>query len=348
MTCSICTACRAPIEDQWIYEVADCHWHADCLRCVDCGHSLTDKCYARDGQLFCQRDFSRRYGYRQCSGCHQEISQGEYYLHAWDQFYHSRCYQCCVCQRQVHTGEEIHLTGDHRFMCHEDFLARVKAENIARQPPEPDCDKENAASLKSRVSVSSSSDCFKEDADDEGDLLLSDYSFECKDDDQICLTNTNNRSANEQQTKLNVVDYESNNSPKKRGPRTTIKAKQLEQLKSAFAATPKPSRHTREELARETGLAMRVIQVWFQNRRSKERRIKQSITSAGLRRNYFASVTSNTSLHDHELVSHSNLVYQGTSTQAYHDFIIQQDRHHYGQHEGSASLHPHPSSSSFD
>ena len=48
---------------------------------------------------------------------------------------------------------------------------------------------------------------------------------------------------------------------KKRGPRTTIKAKQLEMLKSAFSATPKPTRHIREQLASETGLNMRVIQV---------------------------------------------------------------------------------------
>ena len=48
---------------------------------------------------------------------------------------------------------------------------------------------------------------------------------------------------------------------KRRGPRTTIKAKQLETLKNAFAATPKPTRHIREQLATETGLNMRVIQV---------------------------------------------------------------------------------------
>jgi len=50
---------------------------------------------------------------------------------------------------------------------------------------------------------------------------------------------------------------------KRRGPRTTIKAKQLETLKAAFAATPKPTRHIREQLANETGLNMRVIQVSF-------------------------------------------------------------------------------------
>lgn len=56
-------------------------------------------------------------------------------------------------------------------------------------------------------------------------------------------------------------DDSGNMNGKKRGPRTTIKAKQLEMLKSAFAATPKPTRHIREQLAQETGLNMRVIQV---------------------------------------------------------------------------------------
>ncbi|VDN96240.1 unnamed protein product [Rodentolepis nana] len=52
---------------------------------------------------------------------------------------------------------------------------------------------------------------------------------------------------------------------KRRGPRTTIKAKQLDTLKQAFAATPKPTRHIREQLAQETGLSMRVIQVFHRD-----------------------------------------------------------------------------------
>lgn len=48
---------------------------------------------------------------------------------------------------------------------------------------------------------------------------------------------------------------------KRRGPRTTIKPKQLDTLRRAFESAPKPSRHIREQLAAETGLNMRVIQV---------------------------------------------------------------------------------------
>lgn len=53
----------------------------------------------------------------------------------------------------------------------------------------------------------------------------------------------------------------SSNPGKRRGPRTTIKQKQLEILKAAFMKTPKPTRHVREALAQETSLNMRVIQV---------------------------------------------------------------------------------------
>ena len=58
-------------------------------------------------------------------------------------------------------------------------------------------------------------------------------------------------------------------------PRTTITAKQLDTLKRAYQSSPKPARHVREKLSNDTGLDMRVVQVWFQNRRAKEKRLKR-------------------------------------------------------------------------
>lgn len=72
---------------------------------------------------------------------------------------------------------------------------------------------------------------------------------------------TDNSTSSDKET-ANNENEEQNSGTKRRGPRTTIKAKQLETLKAAFAATPKPTRHIREQLAQETGLNMRVIQVW--------------------------------------------------------------------------------------
>ncbi|CAF0947776.1 unnamed protein product [Adineta ricciae] len=58
-------------------------------------------------------------------------------------------------------------------------------------------------------------------------------------------------------------------------PRTTISQKQLDVLRQVYITTPKPPRHLRESLAIDTGLDMRVVQVWFQNRRAKEKRLKK-------------------------------------------------------------------------
>lgn len=76
-----------------------------------------------------------------------------------------------------------------------------------------------------------------------------------------------------QLNKLFITEYDIDAANKR--PRTTITAKQLEALKRAYNESPKPARHVREQLSAETGLDMRVVQVWFQNRRAKEKRLKK-------------------------------------------------------------------------
>ncbi|KAH7687744.1 LIM homeobox transcription factor 1-beta-like, partial [Aphelenchoides avenae] len=52
-------------------------------------------------------------------------------------------------------------------------------------------------------------------------------------------------------------------------PRTILNAQQRKAFKFAFEKGPKPSRKVREQLAKDTGLSVRVVQVWFQNQRAK-------------------------------------------------------------------------------
>ena len=68
---------------------------------------------------------------------------------------------------------------------------------------------------------------------------------------KVCYSHTKN---------VSLAEYELDNSNKR--PRTTITAKQLEALKRAYNESPKPARHVREQLSVETGLDMRVVQVW--------------------------------------------------------------------------------------
>ena len=54
--------------------------------------------------------------------------------------------------------------------------------------------------------------------------------------------------------------------------RTVLTEKQLNMMKSCFAANPRPDALMKEQIIEMTGLNSRVIRVWFQNKRCKEKK----------------------------------------------------------------------------
>lgn len=58
-------------------------------------------------------------------------------------------------------------------------------------------------------------------------------------------------------------------------PRTILTSAQRRQFKASFEVSPKPCRKVREALAKETGLSVRVVQVWFQNQRAKMKKLQR-------------------------------------------------------------------------
>jgi LIM homeobox protein 3/4 len=52
-----CGGCQELILDRFILKVLDRTWHAKCLKCSECSGQLSDKCFARNGQVFCKEDF---------------------------------------------------------------------------------------------------------------------------------------------------------------------------------------------------------------------------------------------------------------------------------------------------
>ncbi|NXV91791.1 LHX5 protein, partial [Calonectris borealis] len=247
-----CAGCERPILDRFLLNVLDRAWHIKCVQCCECKCNLTEKCFSREGKLYCKNDFFRRFGTK-CAGCSQGISPSDLVRKARNKVFHLNCFTCMVCNKQLSTGEELYIIDENKFVCKEDYL--------------------NSPSLK-EGSLNSVSSCTDRS-------LSPDLQDPMQDDTK----ETDNSTSSDKET-TNNENEEQNSGTKRRGPRTTIKAKQLETLKAAFAATPKPTRHIREQLAQETGLNMRVIQVWFPNRRSKERRMKQ-LSALGARRHAF-------------------------------------------------------------
>ncbi|KAG7283648.1 hypothetical protein CRUP_020421 [Coryphaenoides rupestris] len=66
-------------------------------------------------------------------------------------------------------------------------------------------------------------------------------------------------------------ELESSKRPKR--PRTILTTQQRRAFKASFEVSSKPCRKVRETLAAETGLSVRVVQVWFQNQRAKMKKL---------------------------------------------------------------------------
>ncbi|KAJ4921496.1 hypothetical protein JOQ06_014311 [Pogonophryne albipinna] len=64
-------------------------------------------------------------------------------------------------------------------------------------------------------------------------------------------------------------------------PRTILTTQQRRAFKASFEVSAKPCRKVRETLAAETGLTVRVVQVWFQNQRAKMKKISNDDSEDG-------------------------------------------------------------------
>eukprot|EP00064_Thunnus_orientalis_P014906 superscaffoldBa00002670_g14953 len=234
-----CAGCERPILDRFLLNVLDRAWHAKCVQCCDCNCNLTEKCFSRDGKLYCKTDFFRS---------HQAVDLNGRPL-ASRNSNHPNVSICCAVWHKM------------RWLSAGNLTERLGPQS-AQQGVSPELLHLHVSSCTDRS-------------------LSPDLQDPIQDD----IKETDNSTSSDKETN-NIENEEQNSGTKRRGPRTTIKAKQLETLKAAFVATPKPTRHIREQLAQETGLNMRVIQVWFQNRRSKERRMKQ-LSALGARRHAF-------------------------------------------------------------
>lgn len=64
---------------------------------------------------------SRRYGTK-CSGCGQGIAPSDLVRKPRDKVFHLNCFTCCICRKQLSTGEQLYVLDDNKFICKDDYM----------------------------------------------------------------------------------------------------------------------------------------------------------------------------------------------------------------------------------
>ncbi|CAG4998932.1 unnamed protein product, partial [Parnassius apollo] len=184
-----------------------------------------------------------------CGGC-QEMIVDRYVLKVSDRTWHAGCLRCVECRTML-SGKCF--ARNNQLYCTEDFFKRfgTKCAGCGQGIPPTQVVRRAQAHVYHMRCFACAACARTLNTGDEF-YLMEDGKLVCKPDYEAARAKGGEGSLD-------------GDAASKR-PRTTITAKQLETLKSAYSSSPKPARHVREQLAQDTGLDMRVVQVWFQNR----------------------------------------------------------------------------------
>ncbi|XP_014249515.1 insulin gene enhancer protein ISL-1 [Cimex lectularius] len=234
---SLCVGCGSQIHDQYILRVApDLEWHAACLKCAEC-HQFLDEtctCFVREGKTYCKRDYVRLFGTK-CDKCSLSFSKNDFVMRAKTKIYHIECFRCSACERQLIPGDEFALREDGLF-CKEDHEVLEKASNGENNNNNTNISNNNSL-LHNEGSNSDSSES---------------GSNKCR------------------ETVRSGGKVTSDGKPTR--VRTVLNEKQLHTLRTCYSANPRPDALMKEQLVEMTGLSPRVIRVWFQNKRCKDKK----------------------------------------------------------------------------
>ncbi|XP_013399482.1 insulin gene enhancer protein ISL-1 isoform X2 [Lingula anatina] len=232
---SLCVGCGGQIQDQFILRVApDLEWHASCLKCTECSQYLDESCtcFVRDGKTYCKRDYVRLFGTK-CAKCNLGFSKNDFVMRARNKIYHIDCFRCVACSRQLIPGDEFALREDGLFCkADHDVVERASAGEFV-----PHNNNNNDPRVGPGGQLTSTKPCH----DQQGPMP------------------TSGRGRSHKESKTTRV-------------RTVLNEKQLHTLRTCYAANPRPDALMKEQLVEMTALSPRVIRVWFQNKRCKDKK----------------------------------------------------------------------------
>uniref|UniRef100_I3J1D9 LIM homeobox transcription factor 1, alpha n=1 Tax=Oreochromis niloticus TaxID=8128 RepID=I3J1D9_ORENI len=219
-----------------------------------------------------------------CAGCHRLI-RDRFLLRVTDGLWHEDCVRCAACGDALTNSCFLR---DRKLYCKRDyadlFAVRCAGCTEAISPAELVM-RAGAAVFHLRCFTCSVCSCRLQTGDRcvlrEGQLLCAREGYhQClasptQNSADISKSDDEDEEVEEESGRITGRKVKSDDVESKRPkrPRTILTTQQRRTFKASFEVSSKPCRKVRETLAAETGLSVRVVQVWFQNQRAKMKKL---------------------------------------------------------------------------
>ncbi|KAK0425618.1 hypothetical protein QR680_009291 [Steinernema hermaphroditum] len=256
---SVCAACQRQITDRFILRVhPNLEFHAACLKCQKCFQSLDEKCtaFVRNGETYCRDDYLSLFGTK-CVRCERVFDRQDLVMRARNLVFHVDCFTCFSCDRHLAPGEEYVVKEDELYC-------------------RPDCDP-----LTAEPSSAKTTDLFVRDEDECWDTstlgslenhATPPLSIKSPKSEEMPGYPLHNSSGSSAGSGSSGGSKKSKKDKQTTRVRTVLNENQLRMLKACYAQNSRPDAIEKERLVEMTGLTARVIRVWFQNKRCKDKK----------------------------------------------------------------------------
>ncbi|XP_077392383.1 LIM/homeobox protein Lhx8-like isoform X2 [Festucalex cinctus] len=212
-----------------------------------------------------------------CSSCCQEIVD-RYLLKVNNLCWHVRCLSCCVCKISLGRHVSCYIK-ERQIFCKLDYFRKygTRCTRCGRNIQTSEWVRQ-ARGNTFHMACFSCATCKRQLTTGEECGLLDNRVF-CRPHYDVMMENIS-RSKQNDQSKTDEAQAATDSSstvtrPAKRA-RTSFNADQLQVMQTQFAQDNNPDAQTLQKLSERTGLSRRVIQVWFQNCRARQ---KKNITT---------------------------------------------------------------------
>ncbi|KAH1003857.1 hypothetical protein HUJ04_003707 [Dendroctonus ponderosae] len=268
-----CEGCGRKIHDRYLMRVSDASWHEHCLCCSVCGSLLAHSCYTRNLKLYCKADYDRRLR-KVCNNSDGKLVVPRGTI--------DRTAYGGALQRRLRLLLNVPTPRDA-------YIRRPKAPNeylteMCRRIFGVKCSRCGDRLLPQEMVMRAQQHvyhlpcfvcvvCCQPLQKGEQFVLRAGQLFCRQDFEKELYLMQQAHSGDEDLLDENSRPRDGRRGPKR--PRTILTSAQRRQFKASFEVSPKPCRKVREALAKDTGLSVRVVQVWFQNQRAKMKKIQR-------------------------------------------------------------------------